>query len=311
MILRDAVLKNGGYVKYKSIPIRQCPVSELNKFCTEVSINAEDIKPLLFKVDSGNNSILVFKDNINEISDVFKAAPILNSEQMNASSNFFFIRLIEGRDPYELCITTRDSLPDINDSGLEIKRFLAFQTLAFAVMGRNVKTIYFNDLIGLPNDYSRVKKSGELRDIKRTKVDYNNLLPLLEDPESFEGSIATGINNLIALVDADPALFFRGNEAEMITLPEEMPVAVVHNHYEEDHSLTIVNLSDKQLTTDIPVSIAKFGQTEKFIDNFSETVFPVNNSILTVTTEPFGKLWLSREKVSISEFKLISSSSNS
>ena len=57
----------------------------------------------------------------------------------------------------------------------EAKRYLAFYTLAFALMGRNVKSIYFNDLLGLPNDYDRFNESGELRDLKRTKSDVQQL----------------------------------------------------------------------------------------------------------------------------------------
>ena len=51
----------------------------------------------------------------------------------------------------------------IENDELEAERYLAFYTLAFALMGRNVKSIYFNDLMGLPNDYEKFNESGELR----------------------------------------------------------------------------------------------------------------------------------------------------
>ena len=170
MVLTEAVIKNRGYVKYKSIPSRKCPAEDFERLCSEISIDNQTLRKKLFK-DTGNSvSQLVLKDEIDSVENIISEAGS-DYEGQKDVLEFFFKRLIDGREPYELCITTRNSLPVLNDLNLEAERFLSFQTLAFAVMGRNVKTIYFNDLIALPNDYERVKRSGELRDIKRTKSD--------------------------------------------------------------------------------------------------------------------------------------------
>nr|MDA3895966.1 hypothetical protein [Desulfobacteraceae bacterium] len=76
---------------------------------------------------------------------------------------------IHGLEPYELCTSTRDAMIRLEAPAMETDRFLAFYTMAFALMGRHVKSIYFNDLLGLANDYDRMNQTGELRDIKRTK----------------------------------------------------------------------------------------------------------------------------------------------
>ena len=73
---------------------------------------------------------------------------------------YFYSKILEGREPYELCVATRDCLPLLEAPGLAARRYLCFYTLAFALMGRNVKSIYFNDLLGLPNDQARFPVAG-------------------------------------------------------------------------------------------------------------------------------------------------------
>ena len=299
-ILFEAAQAGGGFVKYKSIPPRRCPPGELRRFCGELGLPLEDVGEKLLE----GNEDGAFKDSIQRVEDVFAAVPPLGREEWRTTADFFFSRFLEGRDPYELCISTRDFLSPLDDPRQEADRYLAFHTLAFALMGRNVKTIYFNDILGLPNDFRRVEDSGELRDIKRTKSDYDELLPLLEDGGSFTASAARGINNLIALTDSDPALFCRGQEAEMISPIGELPLAAVHNRWEDHHSLVIVNLSGRRMEAPIPLGKAGFVGLERVYDNLGGTEWALNGGILPMKLGPFGRLWLSRGKIDIPSGRL-------
>lgn len=302
--LTEAVLANGGHVKYKSIPVRRCADADLERFCGELSLSAGEVTQKLFLRDPEDPSLLVFRESIGTMEDILGAVPSLEGEERRASAEFFFTRLLEGRDPYELCISTRDSLPRLEDPPLEGQRYLAFHTLAFAVMGRNVKTIYFNDLLALPNDYARVEHSGELRDIKRTKTDYEELLPRLGEAGGFTASVARGINNLIALTDADPAQFYRGEEAEMFSPLDDVPVAVVHNRCGEEHTVIAVNLSPEKVRVKIPLAGAGLGGVAWVFDNLAGEQIPVKESLLTAELPPFGRLWLSRDRIDVPPEKL-------
>jgi sucrose phosphorylase len=213
-----------------------------------------------------------------------------------------------GREPYELCCSTRDSLRPLEDERLEVRRYLSFYTLAFALMGCNVKSVYFNDLIALPNDHRRLARTGELRDLKRTKSDFDRLANLIEDPATFEYTIARGMNDLIALVDGDPALHFRGREAEMLTpLSQSTPeaVAVVHCSRGPDHTVVVVNVSAEAQSVVIDAAAAGFTPGGSLYDNIEGLeLAPAANGALSLTLEPFQRMWLTSTEVPIDRERL-------
>lgn len=198
---------------------------------------------------------------------------------------------IQGTEPYELCTSTRDALVKMDDPTLEADRFLAFYTMAFALTGRHVKSIYFNDLTGLANDYDRMAKTGELRDIKRTKSDYEWLRKQMDDPDTIFSKIAKGLNRLIAIVDADPALCCRGNEAKMISTGN--PAAgCIFNHYERHYTLTIINTSGREEFGIIDLSGLNGLLPAHLEDRFSGQFFEILMKKLKISLKPFERLWL-------------------
>jgi hypothetical protein len=213
----------------------------------------------------------------------------------------------EGPEPYELCCSTRDSLLRLEDRQLEIRRYLSFYTLAFALMGRNVKSIYFNDLIALPNDQERLARTGELRDLKRTRSDFDRLASLICDPETFEHRIARGMNDLIALVDRDPALHFRGREAEILEPLEQSTseaVALVHCSCAADHSLIVVNVTGQGQSVAVDAEAAGLASGpvpgNRLYDNIEgrEAELAEDGSVY-LTLEPFQRMWLSGGKIEV------------
>jgi len=207
-----------------------------------------------------------------------------------------------GREPYELCISTWDSLPVVDDPASEVERYLTFYTLAFALMGRHVKSVYFNDLLGLPNDYKRREETGELRDIKRTKSDFLEITNRLRDPASRESRIARGMNHLIALVDADPALDPHGNEARMLSLTaaaKPQPVAVVYNRC-KSRSITVVNLSRHSESIAIDLDDPELAGEETWYDNMEgRHVVADGKGKLALTISPYRRLWLTTERIEV------------
>ena len=178
---------------------------------------------------------------------------------------------------------------------------MAFKTLAFVLMGRNVKAVYFNDLMGLENDHELVEQTGELRNIKRTKSDRKKLEKLISDPSRVEHWIAKQMNNTIALADSDPAFHPRGNEARLKVDPEQPAVAIVHNSCETHHTVVIVNTAAQTKT--IKINLPDFGLNPQgnIVENITHTSLSDNvaRGTLILEVKPFDRFWIKSEKVEI------------
>jgi len=302
--LVDTIRANGGEVKYKSVPDREYQIDEFKEVCKETGIDFDPAKNALFKEADTDNSVLYLKDNLQNQADIAQVLGIKEDGLMqNAPLKYFISKLLHGKEPYELCSSTRDSMIKLQSRDQEERRYLAFYTLAFALMGRNVKSIYFNDLIGLPNDVDRFEKSGELRDLKRTKSDVDDLEKRLTDSTTFPGKIFKDMNNLIALVDCDPALHFRGNEAE-IASPSELAhyesIAIIHNVCGDHHTLVIINVGDKAESLAIDMKRYDLSHPQTVFENISGRPISLNSDgKLSLTMQPYQRLWLTKEKVEI------------
>jgi len=305
--LADQVEKNKGKIKYKSVQKFQYDATEFEEVCMESNIDFNSAKKALFK-EKNAGDVLFFKENIRNETDISQALG-LNKKTLseNNALKFFINKVLHGHEPYELCIATIDSMIKLKNKEKELNRYLAFYTLAFALMGRNVKSIYFNDLLGLPNDYERLKKSGELRDLKRTKSDFEELKKSIENPNSITYKIAKGMNNLIALVDSDPAMHFRGKEAEAFNYSSGSlaSVIIVHNSYDSNPNLVIINVGNKTKTLTINIEDYGIKNQKSLFDNILNKEIPVTKGILKLEIEPFGRVWLTRKKVLAKKTKVL------
>ena len=83
MVLTAAVKENGGAVKYKSVPERECSTEELSTFCTELGLEYEELSAALFTAAANRDSILCLKDGIETIDDITEAAEVLGGRNRN------------------------------------------------------------------------------------------------------------------------------------------------------------------------------------------------------------------------------------
>ena len=297
----DTVVKNGGRIKYKGVPRWEYPEAEFKEVCREAGLDFNKAGQRIFKPAAAEGTMRLLADHIRDSAALAVALGISEDRFVSDGAlKFFSTKILEGREPYELCAATRDCLPALSDAKLIVARFLAFYTLAFALMGRNVKSIYFNDLMGLPNDYARLRKTGELRDLKRTKSELADLEKKLADHATIEYAIARGLNNLIALVDADPALGPRGREAA-VPDPADLPdgVAVVQCSA-DTHTLVVVNITAGQ--NEVHIDPGDFGFTHQrdLYDNIKHRSIPLDTGgLLELSLAPFECRWLTPRKVAV------------
>jgi len=299
-MLMDVVADNGGYVKYKSTSRGRISSAAFEKICTESGIDTTSATASLFEGEKGKAEILFLKPTIRNGSDISRELGLSQEEmRTDPALSFFSEKIIGGREPYELCVATRDALGATDSSELEASRYLALKTLAFALMGRHVKAVYFNDLMGLGNNYALVEETGELRNIKRTKSFLEDLEKRLDDRTGFEGRIAGEMNNLIALADADPAFDPRGGEASLSVDPAHPAVAVVHVTFRDHHTVVVVNTGDN--SERVRIDVSSFGKRPLRVlhDNLEGRTLGSNPDEKTLDMEinPFGRHWITKEKV--------------
>ncbi|MFC1828646.1 hypothetical protein ACFL0O_03425 [Thermodesulfobacteriota bacterium] len=305
--LIDVVNNNGGHVKYKSATRRKYPPVEFKKVCAECGLNPDAALKALFK-KTGDTELLYLKENIRTSADIARALMVeTDTLEKDAALNFFVEKILNGREPYELCVTTRDALEKLDNPVLEVKRYMAFKTLAFALMGRNVKAVYFNDLMGLENDHELVEQTGELRNIKRTKSDRRKLDHLINDASRVEYWIAKQMNNAIALVDSDPAFHPRGKEARLKVDSGRPNVAIVHNAYENHHTAVIINTAAE--TETIQINLLDFGLNPhgNIVENITGTSLTnyVAKDSLELEVKPFDRFWIKNGTVEIAPHLLV------
>jgi len=299
-MLMDVVADNGGHVKYKSTSKGRISSAAFEKICTESGMDMPLAIAALFEEEKGKAEILSLKPAIRSGSDIARMLGLSQEEmRTDPALSFFSEKIIGGREPYELCVATRNALRATGSAELEANRYMALKTLAFALMGRHVKAVYFNDLMGLGNDYALVEETGELRNIKRTKSVLEEVEKRLGDRTGFEGRIAGEMNNLIALTDADPAFDPRGGEASLFVDPAHPAVAVVHVAFRDHHTVVVVNTGDDAERVRIDVSF--FGKNPRRIlhDNLEGRILGTNPDEKTLEMEinPFGRHWITKEKV--------------
>ncbi|MFW6011167.1 MAG: hypothetical protein ACOC8Q_01530, partial [Desulfosalsimonas sp.] len=175
--------------------------------------------------------------------------------------------------------------------------FLAFYTLGFALAGRNIKSIYFNDLTALPNDFERMKKTGELRDIKRTRIkpehlEIRALNGKIRDPASARGFIARCLNELIHITDNDPALSPLGEEAEPLCAKNRC-VAAVYNQCGRECTITVVNTSQGENHAEIDLKDTCIRDGDVLTDFLTGQKFDSSrNGKIRLELNPFQRLWL-------------------
>jgi hypothetical protein len=302
-MLADTVVGNGGYIKYKSVPRGEIESEEFQQVCSGAGMDYDEALSQVFQPVGAKASKLKLRDDIVNTAQLLAALDIEEEAlQRSATLRFLVEKIFKGQEPYELCSATWNCMTDLRDEKLATCRYLAFYTLAFALMGRNVKSIYFNDLLGLENDHQRLERSGELRDLKRTKSPVEELKAGLARKGSNIAIIATGLNNLIALVDHDPALHYRGQEARLICEAEAagpVGVALVTNRCGRHRSLAVVNLRGEAQQVALEASMVGAGSNGGLYDNIAGEAFSLETDRIHLPLAPYQRMWLTADKIAI------------
>lgn len=107
---------------------------------------------------------------------------------------------LDGRPaPYEINIALFDALKGTH-SGLDqwqIQRFICAHTVMIALQG--IPALYIHSLTATANDYHGVEQSGKTRSINRHKWEYDELMDLLNNPNSPNAIVFHELKRLLAI----------------------------------------------------------------------------------------------------------------
>ncbi len=107
--------------------------------------------------------------------------------------------------PYEVNISLIDALAG-TESGrdeFQLERFICAHAIMLALEG--IPGIYIHSLLGTTNDYEGLARTGQYRSINRHTWEQDEIVALLDDPESMQSAILTRLGHLIRLRRAQKA----------------------------------------------------------------------------------------------------------
>ena len=108
--------------------------------------------------------------------------------------------------PYEVNISLIDALSgtEAGPDEFQVERFVCAHAIMLALEG--IPGIYIHSLLGTSNDYEGLARTGRYRSINRRTWGWDELVGLLDDPDSMQSIILERLRHLIMLRREQPAL---------------------------------------------------------------------------------------------------------
>jgi glycosidase len=192
----------------------------------------------------------------------------------------------DGSDsPYELNITYVDALftPGVTKKSWHAQKFLASQSIQYALPG--VPASYIHSVLGSRNWQVGVRQTQSARTINREKLQVNDVLSQLKDPETFRSQIFNRYIKMIKTRRKQPA--FHPN-ADFEILGIDPQVFAIARHAENQKLYAVTNISSKQVTA----SLSSAGAPERMRDVMTGEIFRTD----VLKLNPYQFLWLSTMK---------------
>jgi len=185
----------------------------------------------------------------------------------------------DGSDsPYELNITYIDAIL-ANTESTRAERFLASQAIQYSLPG--VPATYIHSLLGSRNWLEGVKQTGRARTINREKLDVEEVVADINDPDSFRSKIFFPYLNMIKVRKRQEA-FHPNSGFEILDLDPEL---FAIKRFSSDQSIyAVTNIS----SLEVPVSLADAGMPGKMTDLISGQEVNADSFRL----KPYQFVWL-------------------
>lgn len=194
------------------------------------------------------------------------------------------------QSPYELNVTYVDAIIGGTqvDPAAQARRFLASQAIMLAFAG--VPGIYFHSLLGSRNWADGVAQTGRARSINREKLNYEDLVAELQDPETLRCHIFERYTDLIRIRTAQRA--FHPNGAQRVLALNDSIFAIRRTAPDDsERIIAIHNVSGKLQTLSLKAEDVGEGPAVSLYDLISGERYEWQPG-LTLTIDPFDIMWL-------------------
>ncbi len=189
----------------------------------------------------------------------------------------------DGSDsPYELNITYVDALltPGATKNSWHAQKFLASQSIQYALPG--VPASYIHSVLGSRNWEVGVRQTQRARTINREKLQVDDVLSQLKDPETFRSQIFYRYIKMIKTRRKQPA--FHPN-ADFEILGVDPQVFVIARYAEDQKLFAVTNISSKRVTA----SLSSASAPVRMRDLITGEIFRTD----ALKLNPYQFLWLS------------------
>ncbi|MBI9099075.1 MAG: hypothetical protein JEY91_11390 [Spirochaetaceae bacterium] len=299
--LKDTVESRGGKPKFRSVPKGEIAGDTFRKIFTEA-----DFKDTMHKLHGLFDSELIqkkdlfrLKDQDLDESDLLEEISLIldidvRSLMGSAPIDYFIQWIIYGKTAYELCCTTRSALSRTDSEGNSLTEEEEAQRLVLAQLfvltqGQDVPAIYFNDLLGLENDYRQYEITGKPRDLNRHKNNLKEMTELMEN-DPFTKSYTEKLNTILALRAEDSAFYPGSTQFQFSAFTDQ--IFMNHPWHEGHHSVILGNIGNQESLIEINTSAIEGFTSSELTDRITGTVFQADNSKFTIKMSPYGYYWL-------------------
>ncbi len=192
------------------------------------------------------------------------------------------------KKPYELNITYRDALDDLDDSELGVRRFLSSQAIMLALQG--IPGIYIQSIIGARNwTDGPPREGGENRDINRQRWDLDELDSVLDSEDKGQAWIHCLYVSMLRTRNAHPA--FHPNAAQHILETKPEIFAIQRSSLTRPREvLCLNNVSATPQEFSFGEIAATLGDVPTYRDILANHTLTKEGDSLTL--EPYQTLWI-------------------
>ena len=185
----------------------------------------------------------------------------------------------DGTDsPYELNITYVDAIL-ADTASTRAEKFLASQAIQYALPG--VPATYIHSLLGSRNWTKGVEQTGRARTVNREKLQVDEVIKDLNNPDSFRSQIFYPYIELIK-IRKNQSAFHPNAEFEILDLDPK--VFAIRRSSETQVIYAVTNISSSEVPVSIPVAEA----ADKMKDLISGESFTPGD----ITLKPYQYIWL-------------------
>ncbi|MGR9052804.1 MAG: alpha-amylase family glycosyl hydrolase [Gammaproteobacteria bacterium] len=192
------------------------------------------------------------------------------------------------QSPYEINIALFDAMKGTAKGFDEwqVQRFICAHTVMFALQG--IPAVYIHSMTATPNDNEGVAQTGRTRSINRHQWEYDELMQLLNNPNSSNATVFHEFKRLLTIRRKQKA-FHPDSTQETLSISSSLMVLWRVSYDNEQRILVICNITNEKQVLTLPKHPIPNG-SGLWRDLIDRTA--INKNTYELTLYPYQCAWL-------------------